>query len=185
MTDTAPPTLLTQVLPGVAPTGDAYKFGEAPAAQGELKALTPDDMGARMYGDPAVKHKMAASIMERGALDRLQTTEGAKAEAAGLLQVLARHDIGDSVPVAEAFVAYRANPPDAARVADWEAKSRDYLKAEYGAEAGNVLARTQRMLKADPVLDAALKKTGLGSNPDIVKALTASAERMRMAGKLR
>jgi hypothetical protein len=137
--------------------------------------------------DPAKTHATALREIETNEIQSLATPEAAKAVAAQFVPVFARYDMQptDTANIAAAVSHVRRTPADAETVADWATKSKDYLRAEYGDDAGQVLADTQKLLAKDPAFKAYLEKTQLGSHPSVVRAMSNAAIAFRKAGKLK
>jgi hypothetical protein len=157
----------------------------SPEADGEMAealygATTPTaaEAGLPVAGpDPWAEAERAA----------VQTAAGvalvpAEEVAAGLREVAPLFEEygvrGDEAAVlARVGTAAILNPPDDARLGQWEADATDALRREFGANAPRALADAQRLVASDKKLFDLLHSTGLGSHPQVVVQLARAARR--------
>jgi hypothetical protein len=162
----------------------------SPEADGEMAealygATTPTaaEAGLPVAGpDPWAEAERAA----------VQTAAGvalvpAEEVAAGLREVAPLFEEygvrGDEAAVlARIGTAAILQPPDDARLGQWEADATDALRREFGAEAPRALADAQRLVASDRKLHDLLHSTGLGSHPQVVVQIAKVATARRKAG---
>lgn len=78
------------------------------------------------------------------------------------------------------MVTHTTTPPTDEQVQAWTVESRRYLRERFGSEADAVMAKARAFLAARPGFGALLTTTGLGSHPDVVKALTQDVHNLRL-----
>lgn len=139
-----------------------------------------------LYGDPASTHGAALREIETAALEALQTPEQAKEAAAAWVPVLGKYQMSpsDASGLASAVAQVTRGVPDDDQLRDWNARSMEWLRSEFGDSAGQVLADTKKLIAADKNFSAHLSRTGLGSHPYVIRALSSVAIARRKAGRL-
>ena len=139
-----------------------------------------------LYGDPVSTHGGALRDIETAALEALQTPEQAKEAAAAWIPVFGKYQMSpaDASGLASAVAQVTRGVPDDDQLRAWSARSTEWLRDEYGDAAGQVLADTQKLIAADKKFSAHLNRTGLGSHPDVIRALSSVAVARRKAGRL-
>jgi len=116
--------------------------------------------------DPEQREQMAINAAEVFADARLPPQEASKLHA-----LFARHVSQD--------------PIDGATLSQWTKQSRTELRERYGGAATARLEAAQQFVRNRPELAEILRTTGLGSHPDIVRALAENAHNLRMKPKAR
>jgi hypothetical protein len=159
------------------------------SAQGEPDASPSVDREAAanvLYGDPAINHRDSLREVETAALQSLATPEQAAAMASQVAPVLGQYAASDQH--AKGYTAAIAQvirqPATAEQAAEWAQQSKQWLRDEFGDDAGRVLEDVRRMVKADPKLAKHLQSTRLGDHPAAARLLATAAIARRKAGRL-
>jgi len=176
---------------GKSPTPtDGFSMQRTPEEQAPLDALYD---GNAAGPPPDEDHLFGGMPLLAGAVDRrrFELLDAGMSEAefkqiradvlgvakrAGLVEdfavTIADHVI--SGQLADARHSDAAEPVSDEQIAAWNTAIRAQLRYQYGEKDGaQLLERTQRFVRAHPVLAQALQQRGLGSRPEIVEQLVA------------
>ena len=128
-------------------------------------ALDPWDRKAQELQD----HGVSAAILgsDRDALLKAARAGVPQTILSVIADVLADTRIAETRPVLDPIAADHERNR---RTADWGREAREALRATYGGDVDDLLARTNRYAQAFG-LSRMLNDTGLGSRPDVVQEL--------------
>lgn len=129
-----------------------------------------------LYGATLVNE--GARVVEKAAADNVILTSAEQAsETKTVRGILERYSDGSAATARElgdALAIGLRKPVTPELAKQWQEQSEAWLKAEFGARSGDVLAKAKALVKADPALARRLTG-GLGNNPLILKAIVAKA----------
>ncbi|MGR4870098.1 hypothetical protein ACIPRI_14690 [Variovorax sp. LARHSF232] len=158
--------------------GDTQPAASAPASAAPtrtaLEVVTDQRTANQLYG--ATLHRENVGVIREAAADQLLSRAQQEAEVRAMSGILSRHATNgvDGKDLADAIAGGMKNTPSSAQVEAWRSASLTYLRSQYGAEAGEVLAKTQALVRNDPALAARLAG-GVGSNPHVMRILAKKA----------
>lgn len=188
--ETSPPPPTPDAGSGAAaPTAPAATAPASPAPASDTAprpdhAETPDAADA-LFGDPAVVARSYEPTLS-DSLDDLTALAPELAEKRGELLANAAEVFADAaLPPERAaslhslYVSSLRTPPDEATVQKWANESTAWLQEQFPQGYAVQLDRARRFVHARPELKEALDR-GLGSHPQIVKALIENAAQLRL-----
>ena len=155
-------------------------------------AIDEAELAERLYGDPAERVSSYTPSLS-DSFDRLTDLTGMSVEQrTGAMQETVEVFTDAQIPAEPAarlhalMVAHVANPADDATVERWATEAREALRERYGhAEAERRLDAARTFVKNRPELQRLLDVTGLGSHPEVVRALAENPHGLRLVPRKR
>lgn len=171
--------------PASAPQADQATETRSPLAADALTGAERSPFAADVcpYGSSV------ATTVQQAAESKGRPPEEAKALAAEWAQSFAHFGVPEThiANLVGAGLQVADKAPDEATLKTWGEQAKERLAGTYGGAEGGAraLATAQAWVRAHPKLAGFLNRTGLGSHPQVVAAIAATADQARKDGRFK